>query len=107
MARSCAAWTCGLTKLIRRHSHFPSLDAYLDGYTLTGDGLAGLAVATRIVTAEDDPIIPVAPFPSLVLPPCARLDVVRHGSHCGFLENWRLQGWAERYVLAACEDAVA
>ncbi len=95
------------TELIHRHSEFDSLAAYLDGYSLTGDRLAGLSVPTQIVTAEDDPIIPVAPFQRLQLPDCVRLHIVRHGGHCGFLENWRLQGWGERFVLAACEHALA
>lgn len=95
------------TELIRRHSRFPSLAAYLDGYALTGDRLAGLTVATQIVTAQDDPIIPVAQFHRLQLPDCARLHIVRHGGHCGFLENWRLHGWGERFVVAACEQALA
>ncbi|MCK9489538.1 MAG: alpha/beta fold hydrolase [Xanthomonadales bacterium] len=95
------------TELIQRYSEFDSLAAYLDGYSLAGERLADLAVATDIVTALDDPIIPVAEFHRLRLPACARLHLVDHGGHCGFLENWRLQGWGERFVLAACEHAVA
>ena len=57
--------------------------------------------------AEDDPVIPVAEFGALALPAAARLDIARWGGHCGFLENARLEGFAERWVaerLTACRD---
>ncbi len=106
-----AGWTRGLgiraltRELIIRNSEFPTLDDYLDGYSIAGNRLAGLQVPTAIVTAEDDPIIPVADFRNLELPSNVRLDILRHGGHCGFLENWRLHSWAERYVLNAFVDA--
>jgi predicted alpha/beta-fold hydrolase len=69
---------------------------------VAGDRLATLQVPTSILTSEDDPIIPVADFRALQLPAQAELRIVRHGGHCGFLENWRLESWAERFVLDTC-----
>jgi hypothetical protein len=89
-------------ELIVRHSEFRSLEDYLDGYSVAGDRLATLQVPTSILTSEDDPIIPVADFRALQLPAQAELRIVRHGGHCGFLENWRLESWAERFVLDTC-----
>ena len=92
-------------ELIVRHSEFRSLEDYLDGYSVAGDRLADLQVPTSILTSEDDPIIPVDDFRQLALPDHAELRIVRHGGHCGFLENWRLESWAERFLLATFEAA--
>jgi predicted alpha/beta-fold hydrolase len=92
-------------ELIVREGEFESLAAYFDGYSIAHDRLAGLAVPATILTSEDDPIIPVRDFHGLRLPDTARLHIVRHGGHCGFLENWRLDSWAERFVVNACARA--
>lgn len=92
-------------ELIVRYSEFDSLEAYLDGYAIGHDRLAGLSVPVTVLTSADDPIIPVADFRSLRLPDHARLHIVGNGGHCGFLENWRLESWAERFLLATFEAA--
>lgn len=92
-------------ELIVRYSGFESLEHYLDGYSLVHDRLSGLSVPTTILTSEDDPIIPVSGFRSLILPGCVRVQIMPHGGHCGFLEDWRLRSWGERFVVATCEAA--
>ena len=84
--------------LVERHTEFGTLDAYFDGYSIAGDRLAALQVPADILMSEDDPVIPVAEFRALRLPDSARLEVARWGGHCGFLENPRLDGYAERWV---------
>ena len=91
--------------LIVRYSEFESLEQYLDGYCLAHDRLAALEVPTAILTSEDDPIIPVEDFRRLSLSDSTRLYIVRHGGHCGFLEDWRLNSWAERFVVDTCTQA--
>ena len=62
---------------------------------------------TLIVTAEDDPFIPVAPFrsPAVVNNPAVTLVVTPHGGHCGFITSraTRRPGsdgyWAEDAVV--------
>jgi len=61
-------------------------------------------VPTLIITAEDDPFVPTAPFqrPELVNNPNTRVIITRHGGHCGFLDRSRGDGyWAERLIVAA------
>src|SRR4249919_1958723 len=86
--------------LVQRHTDFGSLDAYFDGYSIAGERLAGLQVPVDVLMAQDDPVIPVAEFHALTLPANARLELARHGGHCGFLRNARLQGFAEDWVAA-------
>jgi hypothetical protein len=93
--------------LVERHTDFGTLERYLDGYSIAGDRLAALTVPASILTAADDPIIPVADFRALSLPPQARLDIAPFGGHCGFLLGPSLESYAEHYVLERLQEAGA
>jgi predicted alpha/beta-fold hydrolase len=84
--------------LVLRHTGFASLEAYFDGYCIAGDRLAELSVPTSILTAADDPIIPVADFHTLTLPACVELDIAPAGGHCGFIRDLSLGSWTEDYI---------
>ena len=86
--------------MVERHTDFGSLEAYLAGYSLAGDCLAGLRVPASILTAEDDPIIPVEGFRALRLPPQAQLAIAPFGGHCGFLSGLTMDGLAEDWICA-------
>jgi hypothetical protein len=86
------------TWMVERHTEFGTLDHYFEGYSIAGERLSALTVAADILMAEDDPVIPVAEFRALRLPAIARLDIARWGGHCGFLQNARLDGFAEGWV---------
>lgn len=87
--------------LVERYTPYGSLETYFDGYCIAGERLSGLQVPVSILTAEDDPVIPVAGFRELILPPIARLEIAAHGGHCGFIEGANLGGFAERWVSEA------
>ena len=93
--------------LVQRHTDFGTLDNYFDGYSIAGDRLAPLAVPADILMAADDPVIPLADFHELALPAQARLEIARWGGHCGFIENARLDGFAERWVAGRLAGALA
>jgi len=86
--------------LVADYTDFPDLDAYLEGYSIAGDYLAGLETSSLIVTAADDPIIPIADFERLPRPPALTLEIWPHGGHCGFLANWRLESWIEQRIVS-------
>jgi predicted alpha/beta-fold hydrolase len=63
-----------------------------------------IRVPTLIITAEDDPFVPTAPFsdPALASNPSVTVHVTRHGGHCAFLEraDAAYDGyWAEREIV--------
>ncbi|MGH9373847.1 MAG: YheT family hydrolase, partial [Vicinamibacterales bacterium] len=63
-----------------------------------------IAVQTLVITAEDDPFVPIEPFrdPKFADNPHIRLTVTKHGGHCGFLEASRNGSdgyWAERRIV--------
>ncbi len=87
-------------ELIRRFTHFGSLEEYLEGYAITGQRLAALSVPSTIITSLDDPIIPAGGLQRLARPPSLRIVVTRFGGHCGFLDRLTGPTWVERRVLA-------
>ncbi|MFZ2753607.1 MAG: alpha/beta fold hydrolase [Lysobacteraceae bacterium] len=94
--------------MVERHTDFDTLDDYFNGYAIAGDRLADLDVPADLLTAEDDPVIPVEEFHALRLPETARIEIAHWGGHCGFLETARLDGYAERWVaqrLSAAFDS--
>ena len=88
-----------------RYASFPDLDSYLNGYAITGDALARLAVPAKIIAAADDPVIPIADLADLAASPALSIEVFARGGHCAFLEDYRLRSWVDRAVLAEIEAA--
>ncbi len=91
----------GLTRaLVLRHTGFDSLEAYFDGYSVAGDRLSTLRVPATVLAAADDPVIPVADFQALRLPPEVELDIAAYGGHCAFIEDWSLRSFVGGYLRA-------
>jgi len=89
----------GLTEaLVLRHTDFGSLEEYLDGYSVAGDALAGMQIPATILTARDDPVIPINAFEKLELPPNIELDISRYGGHCGFIRHWGMTSFTDDYI---------
>jgi predicted alpha/beta-fold hydrolase len=64
-----------------------------------------------IITAEDDPFVPTAPFrdPSVTSNPHLRVIVTQHGGHCAFLtdpQNGDDGYWAETTIIEFAKAAV-
>ena len=85
---------------------FPSVEEYFDGYRISRERLSGLRVPADILTAADDPVIPVEDFHSLEIPDIARVEIAEHGGHCAFLQDARLHGYAEAWVCARLSTAL-
>jgi predicted alpha/beta-fold hydrolase len=92
--------------LVLRHTDFGSLEAYLDGYSVAGDRLMDLHLPATILTSRDDPVIPVAAFDQLRVPPNVELDIATYGGHCGFIQDYGMTSFTDEYI-AARFDAIA
>lgn len=92
--------------LVERHTELGSLAAYLDSYSIAGDRLAPLQVPVSILTAADDPVIPVEDFHRLRLPAHARLQIARHGGHCGFFDGFGARSQASHWVAERIQHAL-
>lgn len=86
------------TGLVQRYTEYKSLDEYLNAYSIADDRLAGIKADGVILTSEDDPVCPVADFRSLQLPPQVELFIERFGGHCGFVRDFSLDSYAERFI---------
>lgn len=86
--------------LIERRTDYGTLDKYLDGYSVAGDRMASMQVPTTILTARNDPVIPVSDFEELILSPTVELDIAEHGGHCGFLRDWHFHSFTDDYIAA-------
>ncbi len=91
----------GLTEaLVLRHTDFKSLQQYLDGYSVAGDAMQAMQIPATILTARDDPVIPVDSFTKLELPPNVELDLAPYGGHCGFIRDWGMVSYTDDYIAA-------
>jgi hypothetical protein len=93
--RSLTAMT-GL--MVKRFSEFPDIDAYLNGYAIVGDALAPLELPSHLLFSLDDPIIPAHDLGNLARNPNLELIVMPHGGHCGFMDRFGGESWADRQV---------
>jgi predicted alpha/beta-fold hydrolase len=86
-------------RLVRDYSDFADLDAYLNGYAITGNVLDALSVPSHIVFAMDDPIIPHRDLEQLSHSQHLSITRVQRGGHCGFVDSAVRESWADREVL--------
>ncbi len=85
--------------LLEKYSDFPTAQAYFDAYSVMGPAIAEVHTPTTIVTAEDDPIIPINDFYDLKLNKHIRLVIHPHGGHNGFIAGFNLQSWYETMII--------
>ena len=91
----------GLTEaMVLRHTDFKTLQQYLDGYSVAGDALLAMQIPATILTARDDPVIPVDAFEKLQLPPNVELDIADFGGHCGFIRGYGMTSFSDDYIAA-------
>ena len=93
-------------RFAERHTEYGALDPYFAAYTLHAEQLFASPSPLAILTAEDDPVIPIGDFDGLRAHGALRAFArTRHGGHCGFIEDFGLRSWAETRVLALLAQA--
>ena len=95
----------GLTgALLDTYSHFSSKQEYFRSYTIVKDMLMDLPIPATILTAVDDPIIPVEDFRQLILNYRTELIIQPYGGHNGFIENFSLCSWYEKQIVSVLDN---
>ena len=84
--------------LATRHAGFDDVESYFDGYSIAHQRLAPLAVPSTILTAADDPVVPVEDFADIPENPLLEVIISRYGGHCGFLKNWQLESLSDELI---------
>ena len=98
--------TCrGMTRwLVEEHrwdaALFTRVDDYFRAYSVLGDDLANLTVPAAVITAADDPVVPVVDFYALAPHPLLDIQVHPHGGHCGFIDAPPLRFLMPEMILA-------
>lgn len=92
-------------RLLEKYSDFNSAGEYFNAYAILNDAINNLTVDTTIVTAADDPIIPVEDFYQLEINRRTRLSIHAFGGHNGFIDGFFLKSWYEQQ-LADLFDAI-
>jgi predicted alpha/beta-fold hydrolase len=85
--------------LVDQHTNFTSVNSYFNSYTLTGTQLTEIEIPTVIITAEDDPVIPVDDFNKIINSANVSIQIHAHGGHCGFINNYKLESWIDEELL--------
>lgn len=87
-------------EMVRKFTPYASLEEYLNGYSITGDRLKNLSVPSKVITAYDDPIIPVRGLERIAKSPALSVTVTRHGGHCGFFDELSGPSWLEQNIVS-------
>ena len=85
--------------LLDRYSDFQTAREYFQAYAVMGSDIENIQTPTTIITAEDDPIIPIEDFYDLKLNTYTRLVVHSHGGHNGFITGFKLRSWYEDRII--------
>ena len=85
--------------LLYEYSDYHSTQDYFKAYSVIRGAIRDNAVPTTILTAADDPIIPVEDFYELETNASTNLAIQPYGGHNGFLDGICLQGWYERQLV--------
>jgi predicted alpha/beta-fold hydrolase len=93
-------------RFVADFTEYESYEDYLAQYTLSPDMLMRSPTPVAVITSRDDSVIPVRDFQGLsVRGSVLAYDLTDRGGHCGFIENWRFDSWAERRVVELLDRA--
>jgi len=92
--------------LLQHYSDFDSAAEYFKAYSLLKDAVKDVPVDTTIITAADDPIIPVEDFYQLELNGRTRLFIHDFGGHNGFIDGFFLKSWYEQQLADFFDEIV-
>lgn len=91
---------------VAAHTPYANLESYLAQYTLRPSQLLASPTPLAILTAEDDSVCPPADFAGLHVGGNLRHYIASPGGgHCGFIQNWKLESWADSVVCNWLADA--
>ena len=93
-------------RLLQKYSDFNSAFEYFREYSLLEDSIKDLPVPATIITAKDDPIIPVEDFYQLELNHRTNLVIHAFGGHNGFIDGFFLKSWYEQKLADMFDNII-
>lgn len=93
-------------RLLEKYTDFKSARDYFKMYSILQNDIKNIPVAATIITAMDDPIIPVEDFYELELNDRTNLVIHPCGGHNGFIDGLFLKSWYEKELADFFDDIV-
>jgi len=88
-------------RFVADFTEFSRYEDYVAAYTLTPTLLMSSTTPLAVLTAQDDTVIPYRDFDGLrAQGGVVAFEAPLHGGHCGFIENFAMESWAERRIMA-------
>jgi predicted alpha/beta-fold hydrolase len=85
--------------LLAKYSDYGSSRDYFKAYSVLNHAIENITVPTTIITAADDPIIPVEDFSDLRTNDLTNMAIQTYGGHNGFLKKLTLESWYEQELV--------
>lgn len=90
-------------RLLERHSDYASTREYFRAYSIQPELTGQITLPLTILTAVDDPIIPIEEFKRLKPGPRTDVIMLEHGGHNGFIDGLFQPAWYDRFLLQRFE----
>ncbi len=79
--------------------------SYLEGYRVSDETINSIKTPTFILSASDDPVIPISDITALPKSPTLNTTIVKHGGHCGFIQNDR-RSYINQWIFSNLERII-
>ena len=89
---------------VPRFTPFEHPDQYFAAYAISAEMLAAIPISTHIITSEDDPITKAEKLPAEIDNPALHIQKPKYGSHCAFLQDFRLTSWLDNQLVQLFGD---
>ncbi len=86
--------------LIQNYSEFDDIEDYFEAYQLSPQKAKQISVPSLIISAKDDPVIPVEAFSELDgINPYLQIYITQYGGHVGYIHDLRGASWLDTALL--------
>jgi hypothetical protein len=89
---------------VPNHTAYDTAESYLTAYAIDQKTINSITSPTHIISASDDPIVQSLDLNHLDENALFKIELSPYGGHCGFIENYRLESWADKRILALLEE---
>lgn len=90
--------------LLHDFSDYGSSKDYFKQYSVVKEAIKDVSVPTTIITAADDPIIPVEDFHQLKTNDLTTLIIQSYGGHNGFIDGLYLHSWYDQRMIMIFDE---
>jgi len=94
-------------QLLERHTDYAGTREYFKAYSIQPELTQQITLPLTILTAKDDPIIPIEEFQQLKPSTSSDVIMLEHGGHNGFIEGLFRPAWYDRFLLNLFESDIS